>query len=110
MQKYNIKTVKFSFNTFEIMCCQSHFCYYSIYGNTQNPIVAVGGGDETTVLVIWGHVVFYLDASPQQASLVLLFTPMQKLIGQRRYLSFGGIIRPQHSDLDLDQNLELIHL
>lgn len=44
---------------------------------------------------------FYLDASPQQASLALLFTPMLRLIDGQfpGFSSIGGVISPPHSDL-----------
>lgn len=47
---------------------------------------------------------FYLDALPQQASRVLLFTTMLKLIGGQflGFSSAGGVISPPRSDLGLE--------
>lgn len=38
------------------------------------------------MLATWGLGVFYLDASPEQASLVLLFTSMQGMIIRQDFL------------------------
>lgn len=54
----------------------------------------MGGGEKHNRASDLGHVVFYLDASPQQASLDLLFTPMLNLIGGQfpGCSSFGVVI------------------
>lgn len=50
--------------------------------------------------VTWGLGVFYLDALPQQALLVLLFTPMVWLIGGQfqGFSSVRDVMSPPHTD------------
>lgn len=83
--------------------CLGHLCYIEQQcENALNPHSNSGWWRwNIKVLLIWGHVVFYLDASPQQASLVLLFTPMLNLIGGQfpGFSPVGGAIWPSHSYL-----------